>query len=52
MPPKKSGKKKKGGKKSGKKSAKAAPAAQEQLNELSKEFFNIQIKDLENRLER
>ncbi len=53
MPPKKkkgSGKKKKG-KKSGKKSAKASSQS-EHLNELSKEFYLIQIKDLEARLAR
>ena len=52
MPPKKkkSGKKKKG-KKSGKKSAKSTPQ-HEQLSELTKEFYLIQIRDLENRLER
>ena len=54
MPPKKkkSGKKKKG-KKSGKKSANSQQLpAQEGLNELGKEFFLIQIRDLENRLAR
>ena len=54
MPPKKkkgSGKKGKKGKKSGKKSAKA-PSQGEQLSELTKEFYLIQIRDLENRLER
>lgn len=52
MPPKKkkSGKKKKG-KKSGKKAPTAAPQ-EEQLSELSKEFYLIQIRDLENRLTR
>ncbi|XP_064648997.1 cilia- and flagella-associated protein 157-like [Lineus longissimus] len=53
MPPKKkkSGKKKK---KSGKKSAKSdkQPPASENLNELGKEFYLIQIRDLENRLVR
>ncbi|KAI8514481.1 hypothetical protein Bbelb_070720 [Branchiostoma belcheri] len=57
MPPKKKGKGKKG-KKSAKGSAKGSksgskPAsAGQQLNELSKEFFLIQIRDLENRLGR
>lgn len=53
MPPKKkkSGKGKGKGKKSGKKSARTAPAT-EQLSELTKEFYLIQIKDLENRLAR
>lgn len=52
MPPKKkkSGKK---GKKSAKKSGRAsAKAPGEQLNELSKEYYLIQIRDLENRLVR
>lgn len=52
MPPKK---KKSGGKKKGKKSGKtsAPPVSQvEQLNEQSKEFYNVQIKDLENRTTR
>ena len=53
MPPKKkkSGKKKKG-KKSGKKSAKGAPQQTETLSELSKEFYLVQIRDLENRVGR
>jgi len=53
MPPKKkkSGKK---GKKSGKKSGRGSPSksTSEQLNELSKEYYLIQIRDLENRLSR
>ena len=55
MPPKKkkgSGKKGKKGKKSGKRSAKGAPTGGEQLSELTKEFYLIQIRDLENRLAR
>ncbi|XP_032220139.1 cilia- and flagella-associated protein 157 isoform X2 [Nematostella vectensis] len=56
MPPKKKGKKsgkkgKKSGRKSAKKSASAAPST-EMLTELSKEFFLIQIRDLEERLSR
>ena len=53
MPPKKkkSGKKKKG-KKSGTKSAKGAPQQGEALSELSKEFYLVQIRDLENRVAR
>lgn len=51
MPPKKKSGKKKKGKKSGKKSARPT-AAQDQLNELSKEFYHIQLKDLDNRLGR
>ncbi|XP_033116447.1 cilia- and flagella-associated protein 157-like [Anneissia japonica] len=55
MPPKKKGKKKgkKSGKKSGRKSARAnsAPSGLN-LTEVSKEFFLIQIRDLENRLAR
>lgn len=55
MPPKKkgkkSGKKKKSAKKSGRKSAASAPST-EVLTELSKEFFLIQIRDLEARLAR
>ena len=53
MPPKKkkSAKKKKGKKSGGKKSAKSTPQ-HEQLSELTKEFYLIQIRDLENRLER
>ncbi|OWF54650.1 cilia- and flagella-associated protein 157-like [Mizuhopecten yessoensis] len=53
MPPKKkkSGKK---GKKSAKKSGRGSPSktSSEQLNELSKEYYLIQIRDLENRLAR
>ncbi len=54
MPPKKkSGKKGKKGKKSGKKSAKGAPTGgKENLSELSKEYYLIQIRDLEARLVR
>ncbi|XP_067662711.1 cilia- and flagella-associated protein 157-like [Haliotis asinina] len=54
MPPKKKKSGKKKGKKSGKKSGRGSPAkvSTEQLNELSKEFFLIQIRDLENRLVR
>lgn len=55
MPPKKkgkkSGKKKKSGKRSAKKSPSAAPSS-DVLNELSKEYFLIQIRDLEERLVR
>ena len=53
MPPKKkkSGKKKKG-KQSGKKSPAKPSQPQDQLSELTKEFYNIQIRDLENRLAR
>ena len=53
MPPKKkkSGKKGKKGKKSGKTSAKDGSKS-EHLSELSKEFYLIQIRDLENRLSR
>lgn len=55
MPPKKkgkkSGKKKKSAKKSAKKSPSAAPST-DVLNELSKEYFLIQIRDLEERLSR
>lgn len=55
MPPKKkgkkSGKKRKSGKKSGRKSAASAPST-EILTELSKEYFLIQIRDLEARLSR
>lgn len=53
MPPKKKGKKSgKKGKKSGKKSAKVeeAPKEEENLNNSGKEFFLIQIHDLEKRL--
>ena len=51
MPPKKKSGKKKKGKKSGKKSA--GPMTQkEQVNELTREFYAVQIKDLENRLTR
>lgn len=52
MPPKKkkSGKK---GKKSAKKSGRGSPSKSiETMNELSKEYFIIQIRDLENRLQR
>ncbi|XP_041368419.1 cilia- and flagella-associated protein 157-like [Gigantopelta aegis] len=56
MPPKKkkSGKKKGQGKKSGKKSGRGSPSKSsvESLNELSKEFYLVQIRDLENRLVR
>ena len=54
MPPKKkkSGKKKKGKKSGGRKSAKAAPQQGEALSELSKEFYLVQIRDLENRVAR
>lgn len=55
MPPKKKSGKKGKGKKSGKNSATGVPAAAssgEQLNELSKEFYLIQIRDMENRLNR
>ena len=51
MPPKK----KKSGKKSGKKSAKKEPEAPpkiEELNEASKEFYLVQLRDMEKRLER
>lgn len=55
MPPKKkgkkSGKKKKSGKRSAKKSPSAAPSS-DVLNELSKEYFLLQIRDLEGRLVR
>ncbi|CAH1270947.1 CFAP157 [Branchiostoma lanceolatum] len=57
MPPKKKGKGKKG-KKSAKGSAKGSKSgakptsAGQELNELSKEFFLIQVRDLENRLGR
>ena len=55
MPPKKkgkkSGKKKKTGKDSGKNSTSASPAG-EAFTELSKEYFIIQIRDLEERLAR
>ena len=53
MPPKKKGKKSgKKGKKSGKKSAKVedAPQENEKLNAGGKEFYLIQIRDLEKRL--
>ncbi|XP_071946861.1 cilia- and flagella-associated protein 157-like [Antedon mediterranea] len=55
MPPKKKGKKKgkKSGKKSGRKSARASSAPSGMnLTEVSKEFFLIQIRDLETRLAR
>lgn len=56
MPPKKkgkkSGKKKKNGKNSGKKSTSASPTGGEPFNELSKEYFLLQIRDLEERLSR
>nr|KAG5712082.1 hypothetical protein BaRGS_020808 [Batillaria attramentaria] len=54
MPPKKkSGKGKKKGKKSGKKSGRGTPKfTGEPVNEMTKEFFMVQIKDLENRLAR
>lgn len=54
MPPKKKSGKKKGGKKSGKKSAAKSNTklAGEPLNEMTKEFFLVQILDLENRLAR
>jgi len=54
MPPKKkkSGKKGKKGKKSGKASASGGGGKSEHLSELSKEFYLIQIRDLENRLGR
>lgn len=55
MPPKKKGKKSGKRKKSGKKSAKTSPSrapSSDVLNELSKEYFLIQIRDLEARLAR
>ena len=54
MPPKKKKGKKSGkkGKKSGKASAKEGGGKSEHLSELSKEFYLIQIRDLENRLTR
>lgn len=51
MPPKKKSGKKKKGKKSGKKSA-GPVAPKEQISELTREFYGVQIKDLENRLSR
>ena len=54
MPPKKKKSGKKKGKKSGKKSGRGSPtkSSAETLNELSKEFYLVQIRDLENRLVR
>lgn len=55
MPPKKKGKKKgkKSGKKSGSKSARPSSAPSgANLSEVGKEFFLIQIRDLEQRLAR
>ena len=52
MPPKKKGKKSGKKKKSAKKSVKNVPAAVPDLNELSKEYFLVQIRDLEERLAR
>lgn len=52
MPPKKKSGKKKKGKKSGRKSATGHPTEREKLSELSKEYYHIQIRDLENRLAR
>ena len=52
MPPKKKSGKKKKGKKSGRKSVTGHPAEREKLSELSKEYYHIQIRDLENRLAR
>lgn len=54
MPPKKKKSGKKGkGKKSGKKSGRGTPKFQgEPVNDMTKEFFMVQIRDLENRLAR
>ena len=55
MPPKKKGKKGKKGKKDGDEGGPPGgdkPGSGKELNELSKEFFLIQIKDLEHRLVR
>ena len=53
MPPKKrSGKKKKGGKQNGKGQTTGATTHKENLSELNKEYYHLQIKDLENRLGR
>lgn len=52
MPPKKKSGKKKKGKKSGRKSATGHPTEREKLSELSKEYYHIQLRDLENRLGR